>query len=431
MRVLILSHVFPPDPEVGSLRAAKVSEALVAAGHQVDVVTTRLAGEVQAVRTAGDGITVHTVRAIPHPRRAYLWAKRWFGRNGGPPVYRSEGVPAPTPAWKRYLLSLLWLPDEHQGFIPPAVWAAWDIHRRGGGVDLVYTTAPPFSAHLAGMIFKWISGVTWAAEFRDPWTDNPAKPARLRTRFTDAVERRLERLCLSKADRVVSATDSIHDLLASKITPSARQRFVVARNGIDRLTSPGRSRSVSGPLRIVHAGSLYHGRDPRPFLRSLAALRRTNTLAADDVRVEFVGDNRWFGEVSVEQLVRDLGLASIVEFHDWLPHDACLAVLERAHLLVVFAQHQPAQVPNKLFEYLGTRKPILAFADQGGEVARMLERVGGHYLVTRDEPSGVEAALAAALRDARAARAGETDETVLREWTTERQMQRLVLALQA
>jgi glycosyltransferase involved in cell wall biosynthesis len=430
MRVVLISHAYPPDPEVGSLRGAKVAAALAAAGHDVEVVTNRLAGETQAIRAAGRGMTVHAVRSIPHPRRAYLRVKHWFGRNGSAPSGRTEVAPPSPSTWKRYLLSLLWLPDEYLGFLPAALWACWKIHRRGG-VDLLYTTAPPFSSHLAGLAFKAMTGVPWAAEFRDPWTDNPAKPARLRTRFTDAVERWLERLCLRNADHVVSVTDAIHELLATKLPARARARFVVARNGIDRLLPSHRSADARAPFRIVHAGSLYHGRDPRAFLRALAALRRQGKFADGDVQVELVGDARWFDDVSIERFVQDLGIAPLVQFRDWLSHDACLEIVQRADLLLLFAQHQPAQVPNKLFEYLGTRKPILAFADAQGEVAGMLRRVGGHYVVVEDEPAAAEAALASALNDARAAERETGDEAVLREWTTERQMGRLLTALHA
>jgi len=432
MRVLLISHAYPPDSEVGSLRGAKVCTALAAAGHSVEVVTNRLAGETQAIRAASRGVTVHTVRSIPHPRRAYLRTKQWFGRNGGGSARSAHADVAARPesAWKRYLLSLLWLPDEFLGFVPAALWACWKIHRRGQ-VDLVYTTAPPFSSHLAGLTFKAMTGVPWAAEFRDPWTDNPAKPARLRSRFTDAVERWLERVCLRNADHVVSVTDAIHELLAAKLPARARARFVVARNGIDRLMPSHRSADTRAPFRIVHAGSLYHGRDPRAFLRALAALRRQGKFADGAVQVELVGDARWFDDVSIEQFVQELGIAPLVQFRDWLSHDACLEVVQRADLLLLFAQHQPAQVPNKLFEYLGTRKPILAFADAHGEVAGMLRRVGGHYVVVEDEPAAAEAALASALSDARAVEGDTGDETVLREWTTERQMGRLLTALQA
>ena len=57
--------------------------------------------------------------------------------------------------------------------------------------------------------------------------------------------------------------------------------------------------------------------------------------------------------------------------------------------------------------------------------------MGGHYVVVEDEPAAAEAALAIALSDARAAERETGDEAVLREWTTERQMGRLLTALNA
>ncbi len=57
-------------------------------------------------------------------------------------------VPTRVPFWKRAIFSLLWLPDDRQGFIGPAVRAARSLLRRG---DIVYTTAPPFSMHLVGL----------------------------------------------------------------------------------------------------------------------------------------------------------------------------------------------------------------------------------------------------------------------------------------
>src|SRR5437879_13248869 len=106
MRVVLLSPCYPPDPEVGSLRAAKVSQAFAAAGHEVHVVTTRLTGEIQGTRAPGKGMTLHTVRAIPHPRKAYLLAKSWLGRNGPPPSSPPQAVPTAQPGWPR---CLLWL----------------------------------------------------------------------------------------------------------------------------------------------------------------------------------------------------------------------------------------------------------------------------------------------------------------------------------
>jgi hypothetical protein len=119
-----------------------------------------------------------------------------------------------------------------------------------------------------------------------------------------------------------------------------------------------------------------------------------------------------------------------VRIQDWLPHAAAQAVVEQADVLLLLAQEQPDQIPNKLYEYLGSRRPILAFADAEGETARMLRRAGGHYVVTGDDAGEVERVVGQLLASAARGETGATDEAVLKEWTTDVQMQRLLVAVQ-
>ena len=83
MNVLLVAYNFPPDPLVGSLRAAKVASALREAGHRVDVVTARLPAERSDLRTRTDSFAVHTVRSVPHPGRALARLATRRGRRTG------------------------------------------------------------------------------------------------------------------------------------------------------------------------------------------------------------------------------------------------------------------------------------------------------------------------------------------------------------
>ncbi len=433
MRVILISYYYPPDRAVGALRPSKVARALRDAGHDVVVIAARLPGEPEEA-TDPSGVTVRRVRPIPNPREAWLALKRRrhapaAGAPGSadPSTVGGAAAAPRTAAWMRWLLALLWLPDDRQGFILPAVRAA--LAERARGVDLLYTTAPPFSVHLAGLVLARLLGLRWAAEFRDPWTDNPWKPPHVRSRFSDAVERWLERRCLRRADVLVSVSEGIDAVLAPKRAAQARTQHVVARNGIDAL-QPARARQPSGRLRIVHVGTFYHRRDPRPFLEALALVRQQLALHGLPPDVVFAGDCRWFNDVSVEAYVRGLGLDDAVAFEDWVPHPRSLELVRDADLLLLLAQDQPAQLPNKLYEYLGARRPILAFADAGGETARLLEQLHGHYVVTDGRVEAAAAALraVAAGRDATHAVLAQ-DDARLSEWTTARQLGRLVDAL--
>lgn len=432
--VVLLAYHYPPSNEVGGLRAAKVARALRDAGHQVTVITARLPGEASDLRLEEEGLQVRAVVARRNPREFYAeWKQRRNQPRQGTAAGAAAdsnvtlGVPAKVPGWKRFIFSLLWLPDDKQGFIPSAIQAARPLIRPGSSV--IYTSAPPFSTHLAGWWLRRKTGAPWVAEFRDPWTDNPWKPRHVRTSLSDVLERKLERRCLHSANLVVAVSEGIERVMRPKMI-GREDHLILVRNGIDQLSPPESRARPAGPYRIVHVGSFYHGRDPRPFLRGLAALRTTRSLTPDEMEVQLVGQCRWFDGVSIEQEVEALGLADLVRFQDWVPHAAAQQLVNSADLLLLLAQNQPDQVPNKLYEYLGVRRPILAFVDPEGESARMLEQIGGHFVLTDGDTDRAEAALRRAL-NAETGNHRPDSSGILESWTSARQFSQLVQAVEA
>jgi glycosyltransferase involved in cell wall biosynthesis len=330
---------------------------------------------------------------------------------------------------KRLVISLLWLPDDEQRFIWPAYRAGKAALQRGG--DLIYTTAPSFSTHLAGLLLRRTTGVRWVAEFRDPWILDPEHGGQRQhsVALVTRCNRALERWCIRAADAVVTVTDRARALYQARLGGARADKVFVARNGIAAL-EPRRSASRSGPFRIVYSGSIYGDRDPRPFLNALAIVAREEGLGSADIAVDlYVGATRFVDSVSLESWVEDLGIAYLVRFLDWLPHVKLMATPRDTHLLLRLAQRQPVQVPNKLYEYLATRVRILAFVDEGGESAHMLREVGDHFVLTSDEVAPIVVALRRALAT-RGTPSGGSEE-VLEAWLTERQMQRLLVAIGA
>lgn len=437
MRVLLIAYFYPPSPAVGGFRAEKVARALQRAGHTVRVITARMPGETVAVRVDEPGLVVQTVEPMTSPRwwligvKALLTGRPSVNGAGGSAApsgedANSEPPPGGVPRWKRWLSALLWLPDDKQGFIPPAVWAG--LRRRSGRYDLLYTTVPPFSTHLAGLGLGLLTRRPWVAEFRDPWTDSHFRPAHQRSRWTSAIERWFERRTLRRASLVVSVSEGIAARLRTKLPEAERSKCLVIHNGIDRLAPP-RPPRVGRPFRIVHVGSFYHRRDPFPFLEGVAELVRRSGLGPEALSIVFAGNCRAYRGISVEARARSLGLESHLVLHDWIPQSQARQMVEDADLLLLLAQDQPDQIPNKLYDYMGSRIPILAFADKEGESARILRDVGGHYIVTDDRPDRTLAALSAAL--GLGERPPDPDPGRLETWLTERQMDRLITHMES
>jgi glycosyltransferase involved in cell wall biosynthesis len=422
--ILLVTQAFPPEPVVGALRAANVARTFRDAGYRVVVVTATVNGEAPGQREGWPGVTIHTVALGPRYRERLTRLFRRLqtlihraphgaslvapGSGGEPRTGSASGL-------RGLLLSLVWIPDDELRFVGPAYRAARRVLRER--VDLVYTTAPSHSTTLIGLLLRRLHGLRWAAEFRDPWCYPHSEPV---TPFVERVNRLLERLSIRAADHLVTVTDQTAELYRQRLGPAAG-KVVVARNGIPALT--GREPHRPGdPFRIIYSGNIYGGRDPRAFIRAIGDVVPECAAAGIEIAVDiFAGETR--DVVPLEPLVAELGIGHVVR----LPHAEIQRVLRSADLLLLLAQHQPLQVPNKLYEYLGTGVPILAIADEHGETARMLRQAGGHYLVSRDAPGDIARALreAIASRDAAPTIAGE----VLNEWLTERQMQHLLAAV--
>jgi glycosyltransferase involved in cell wall biosynthesis len=336
-------------------------------------------------------------------------------------------VPTSVPRWKRLLFSLLWLPDDRQGFVWPAFRMARSL-AASAPFDVVYTSAPPFSTHLVGWLLNATTGTRWIAEFRDPWLDGVPKPWHVRSALSDAADRQLEQACLRRANDVVAVTYTAAEKIASKRAALGKSAPRIVLNGIDAGEPAARPRAER-PIRAVHVGSLYHSRDPRMLLEGIASLHRAGQLPALGLRVEFVGDARWYGDLSVEGFAQSLGIGDIVSLRDSVPHAQVAQILAESDLLILLAQRQPAQVPNKLYEYLAQRKPILAFADDEGETASMLRRAGEHFVVTEMDSDKVTRILRGALGAATDPSWAPNDDQ-LAAWRTDRQMAALVSLLE-
>ncbi|MFN0178730.1 MAG: glycosyltransferase [Gemmatimonadales bacterium] len=421
----MLAFHYPPTTEVGGLRAAKVARALADAGYHVTVIRAHSDSRAASApeHPSVDVISI-TVPAGPRQWLADIRSSDRSpppSRQGEAPVWRP---PATVPLWKRILYSVLWLPDDQQGFVIPAAKTAVECLRQGGPV-LLYSTSPPPSVQLAALACQIVTGATWVAELRDPWTDNPGKPWYCRTALTDWIERQLERICLNRADLVVAVSEGVRRLARDKQRPGVRAPVLV-RNGIDGLVENIPARPQDRPFRIVHIGTLYLGRDPRPFLAALAVAVRRLRLPPERLRVELIGKSETFDGNSIREYADSLGIGPFVSFEPWLPHETAQERIRTADLLLLLAEGQPDQVPNKLYEYLATRQRILAFADRPGETANLLERVGGH-LVVNSADSSLDEVVANAIAPQRTGES--TSNEVLAELATPRQMVALLREL--
>lgn len=424
-KVLIVSYHFPPSNAVGALRPAKFAEYLPEFGWEPVV----LAAPAEPLEEGGrwqfeapPPLDVESVEPWPGLRRlARGLTSRRLGTGSSRP---SAGAPALGPesdsGWRnRYerdtarrssakdlLYSLMWLPDDRHGWIPPATLRGLELIRRERP-DVILVSSPPHSAQVVGLLLTKLSGVPFVADFRDPWVGNPATPAFIRSGPTPRVHDFLESQVLRGAARVLTATRS-HARTLENSRPGVLEKLEYLPNGFDPAAFEGLDADRGEPDRFVitYAGNLYHTRTPAPLFEAIGILQREHGVPASRIRVNLIGDCAYVGDVPVREMARESGCEESLRLPGRMPYREALGELVRSDLLLLLAAGQPEQVPAKAYEYAAAGPPILGLVGPGA-TADFLHEVGRADVLLDADPRAIAAVLLARLRDGAGTRATE------------------------
>lgn len=409
-RLMVVAYNFPPVAGTGVERTLKHVTYLPEHGWQPVVVAPanpayRLIDPTSLARIPA-GIEVHRAPLLEpaHARgvlRRLLRRDRTAAPESGGAAGTARAEAAGGSAGPRKLLNAAWariipalfFPDEQLLWAPSAALVGWRAHRRQP-VELLYSSAPPFSTHLAAGLLKGLIGVPWVADFRDPWIGNSfARPLGAPHRRLQAI---LERWIVARADRSVFATGRLRDRYAERY-PALADRFVVIPNGYDladlaSARAAAAQRADSGTFHLVYAGSLYGADELALFLDGVELVLARRPELADRLRVEFIG---WFNAENTALAARRLpALDPVVRRVEFMPRGEALARVAAADAglhLMADAAGRDLVVGSKLYEYIGLDKPVLAVTPPG-EARRLLEQLDWG-VVADPTPEGVATGL--------------------------------------
>jgi glycosyltransferase involved in cell wall biosynthesis len=365
-KILMIINFFPPAGGGGVYRPLSFVKYLSRLSWQVTVVTPR-PGEFWISDPGLEREVPPSVRVV---RTASLSGFRFLralrrGKHKEAAKRSSGGFAA-----LRRIGEFVLVPDTYAGWVPFAVKAAKGLCHEGR-FDVVYSTSPPDSTHLAAMKVARTCNIPWVADFRDPWINlylrEPPTP------IHRMLHERMERSA-SQADLVLVTTAAHERMLTNKYP---RCRIERIPNGYDE-EDFARERDVvlpASPFTVTHCGMLTMGRSSKPFLEGVGVLAARAPDIVSAIRVVFIGPR----ESANEEWAGRLGLKGFVRFENNLPHREVIQRERESHVLLLIKhddERYRGLVPGKLFEYIGARRPILAVVPEGeaADIVRGLAR---------------------------------------------------------
>jgi glycosyltransferase involved in cell wall biosynthesis len=419
--LLILAYRFPPQGGGGVQRTLKVVKYLPRFGWWPVVHTVKnpfwplrdqtLLAEIPA------GVRVYRTRTFEFER-----LEQWLGRSlrgGGGELRALATGQTRAPATQRarqgrglgrrlreLAHSNLLLPDPQIAWVPAALVKSLYIARHAQA-QAIYTSSPPNSVQLLGLLLKRLLHRPWVADFRDPWTEGVRRKEAYRKHlWRGRLEERWERAVVSEADHVIVSTDETKEQFLAK-HPGLGPKLTVLTNGFDSgdfaHLSPQKRLLREGQFHLTLTGNVETMFDAIPFFRAIQDALAEHPEMRSHLRVNFIGTKRG----KYDDWIRENGLTPYIDYVAYVPHAECLQYLTESDVLFLcqIPVHASAGVklPGKLFEYLPMRKPVLALTIPG-ETAHILERAGLGVVVDPHDIPAIKDALIALYRQWRQGR---------------------------
>lgn len=297
--------------------------------------------------------------------------------------------------------------------------------------DAIWSTYPIATAHLIGLTLARLSKLPWVADFRDSMTEDghPLDPKIRR------IYRWIEARTVARAQHAVFTTPSTTRMYAERYPRLPASRWQTIANGYDEENFSAaqvvvRARSAATKrITLLHSGLIYPSeRDPTAFFDALATMKDTGEISTDQLRIILRATGH---DQQYQRMIEDRGIHEIVCLEPAIDYGQALAEMLAADGLLVFqAANCNHQIPAKVYEYLRTRRPILALTDPCGDTAGVLKDCGIDTQTSLIDADEIREALARFLDLVRAGRAPIASEAAVARYSRRSQAAELAQLLE-
>ena len=376
-KILIIAYYWPPAGGGGVQRWVKFVKYLSDFGWTPVVYTPQDADypliDESLVKEIDPSIEVIR-HPIWEPRKLY---RQLFGggKKEGPKKPKMDNlffIPKEQRSWKQnltiWIRGNLIIPDARTFWVKPSV-KYLKKYLSEHPVNAVITTGPPHSMHLIGKALKKQMGISWIADFRDPWTDIEFYDLMMLTRLADAKHRRLEKEVLEEADGLIF----VSEFWNQQVKKYQVKETEVITNGYDKSDFTHEPPPLSDSFLISHVGTLANDRNPEALWQALKELSSEIPGFKEDLKVQVVGNT----DELVIETAKKYDLEKQLFNSGYVSHAEAIRIMQSSQLLLLLINNSlknaPGRIPGKIFEYLAARRPVLLIGLEESDSATIIQ----------------------------------------------------------
>ncbi|MCD4820141.1 MAG: hypothetical protein K8S23_15770 [Candidatus Cloacimonetes bacterium] len=360
-KLLLITYYWPPSGGAGVFRWLKLVKYLELIGWKCTIVTTK-DGDYPAIDNS-------LLAEIGHDTEIIRTKTPVFGKFLKKIMNRKEKIPYGSlksskndSLFRKISLFVrinLIIPDVRKIWIKQAYKAA-KFEIMTDNFDFVITTGPPHSVHLVGLKLKNEFKINWVTDFRDPWSEIAYYNNVKRWKITKLADKFYEKKVVTKCDIMLEAAP---DILAGF---KKKKNVFTLMNAFDSADFVNVKKRKSDKFIISHFGQLTVDSEIKIF--QLIASKMVED-GFEDIRFDFYGNND-------KKVISDLQKEdnkNIFNFYGYFPHSEILQkIVDSSLLLLIIDTNRKDVITLKIFEYIGSKTPILGLAPLDSEPAKII-----------------------------------------------------------
>jgi glycosyltransferase involved in cell wall biosynthesis len=340
MHILLIHQAFTTLDEPGGTRHYELARFLAREGHRVSVIASPVS---------------YLTGSYTHS------AKVEEDSNGMIKIYRTYTYSALHKSFIHRVLSFL-------SFMVSSFFKSLSLKK----VDIVWGTTPPIFQSVTAWLVSKIRNIPFLLEVRDLWPEFAIEVGVLKDPKLIKMSYWLENFLYTHADRIIVNSPGFIDSISQK----TNRKITLIPNGSDITLfdagNPAKTREDLGWTKkfiFLYAGAFGMSNDLGIIINTAKILEKTK-----EIQFVLIGDGKEKSNLIIE--AESLKLTNIT-FLDPFPKnkmaeifsasDACIAILKPI-------QMYKTTYPNKVFDYMAARKPVILAID--GVIREVVEKAG-------------------------------------------------------
>ncbi|MDP2303259.1 MAG: glycosyltransferase [Ignavibacteria bacterium] len=365
-RVLFITYYWPPSGKASLHWPLKMIKYLPDSGWKPSVITINedsFSTKDESLLAEIDPSLQVVKTKVLEPFDLY---RTFLGKDKNSPLIASETISLENKGLKHrlsiWIRMNLFVPDARIGWYPYAINEGKKLLNREK-FDAIISIGPPHSTHLIGMKLSKEFGVPFFPVFIDPWVDIIYYKNFKRNKLTLALDNLLEKKVIKQSTKTIFVTQSMLEDYQKKYS-FVKEKSEVLYWGYneDDFFSLTKNRT-DGTKTILHAGNIFDYQNIIPFWNQI----KKEIDNGNKLKLKFIGTVSSL----IKQSISRAGLDACVEYCGFIPYSQVPQEMLNADYLLVCATEK-RHLPGKLFEYLRTGNPIIAFGDDNKEIDEIL-----------------------------------------------------------